>query len=122
MTDTTTLRRLAEAATPGPWHDKMHCTVNSGHPHFEVVADTEMDHERMTENAAYIAAVHPAAVLALLDEVERLRAEVARLQPKPPAVGYGSIGHCGCWSRGTYGGEHYEFKCDMHKAALGERG
>lgn len=77
MIDTTELRRLADAATPGPWHDKMHCTVNSGAPHFEVVADTEMDHGRMTENAAYIAAAHPAAVLALLDEVERLRSQLA---------------------------------------------
>lgn len=73
MTDHVTLRRLAEAATPGPWHDKTHCTVNSGAPLFEVVADTEMDHARTVENASYIAAAHPAAILALLDEVERLR-------------------------------------------------
>lgn len=47
MTDTTTLRRLAEAATRGPLP--------------------------VSEVEAYMDAAHPAAVLALLDEVERLR-------------------------------------------------
>ena len=50
MTDTTELRRLAEAASA------------------DVCPTTAED-----DDARYLAAVHPAAVLALLDEVERLR-------------------------------------------------
>lgn len=51
------LRALAEAATPGPWN-----------------AETlPFDYGMPPHDADYIAAAHPAAVLALLDEVERLR-------------------------------------------------
>jgi len=74
MTDD--LRQLAEAATPGPWTQ-----YQSGLPEYNNVcfgiekgealicgaAETEAD-------AAYIAAAHPQAILALLDERDALRA------------------------------------------------
>ena len=58
MTDRNKLRRLAEAATPGPWwtSDKLKC-----HPDLELSDDT-----------AYIAAASPDVVLGLLDEIEEL--------------------------------------------------
>jgi hypothetical protein len=34
-----------------------------------------------------------------------------------PGLGYGSISSCGCHSSGTYGGSHYEYKCEAHRAA-----
>ena len=70
------LRRLAEQATPGPWRVNM-----KGHSYHEVarVNDLEIappnsvDLSHWTVDAAYIAAASPDVVLALLDEIERLR-------------------------------------------------
>ena len=93
MSEHAELRRLAEAATPGPWkHESQkdesgsyqtvqwvmagdpewahvlvaedHATVLHG-PHVEIPAEA---------NAAYIAAANPATILSLLDEIDRLRA------------------------------------------------
>ena len=80
------LKRLAEAATPGPWEyqkDGKDCPVN-GYvtvrdciysvcvlPYEGIRAD-----DRVTDNGLFIAAANPAAVLELIAEVESLRAEV----------------------------------------------
>ena len=69
------LKRLAEQATPGPWRVNM-----KGHSYHEVarVNDLEIappnsvDLSHWTVDAAYIAAVSPDVVLALLSDVERL--------------------------------------------------
>lgn len=71
------LKRLAEQATPGPWRVNM-----KGHSYHEVarVNDLEIappnsvDLSHWTVDAAYIAAASPDVVLALLREIERLRA------------------------------------------------
>jgi hypothetical protein len=90
-TDTKRLRELAQSATPGPWSqvdtpwgDGTWVCTGTGDPHGQMpIADCEMHcHEdeynsepRVHDNAAFIAAANPQAVLGLLDEVERLRRE-----------------------------------------------
>ena len=85
------LRALALRATPGPWR-----LLDGGTPHKGSVSVEE--HGSMIEtigtfycgavdghgaaNAAFVAAAHPAAVLALLDRVEAAEAEVRRLNSK----------------------------------------
>lgn len=92
MTDHAELRRLAEAATPGPWRDvKSQAWVsrNSQGPSDKTgsvliavcgkMKDRELvrfNADRWRANAAFIAAANPIAILALLDEVERLRASL----------------------------------------------
>ena len=71
------MKRLAEQATPGPWRVNM-----KGHSYHEVarVNDLEIappnsvDLSHWTVDAAYIAAASPDVVLALLGEVDKLRA------------------------------------------------
>lgn len=90
------LRRLAEAATPGPWFaadwdddfGENRWTVERREPEVvspgqssiwpdgircNRVAQTD-DGERPNEDAAYIAAANPAAMVALLNEIDALRA------------------------------------------------
>ena len=79
-TDTDNLRRLAEAATPGPWFVAERVTrsglsiVEDGRVHgmFPVTAER---HE-----AAYIAAANPVAILALLDRLRAAEARKVRLR------------------------------------------
>lgn len=69
------LRALCQAATPGPWyHDPdMPDSVDMlDHP-------TACADDMEPEDAAFIAAANPQAVLSLLDEVERLEAEKQNL-------------------------------------------
>ncbi len=84
MTDHAELRRLAKAATPGPWRVQTGCSwrrigTDSGdgdvlrpctHPH-----DGWPDIVAPAENLKYIASANPQAILALLDELDRLKAE-----------------------------------------------
>lgn len=86
MTDTerAELKRLAEAATPGPWK---HYTQTCGHktvigagPHMLELCVADCDDEGLTKaqnaaNGAFIAAANPVTVLDLLAENERLRHE-----------------------------------------------
>lgn len=79
--DVQKLRELASAATPGPWTTK----AERQRPRAIVAAGTEQiadaaEHVHWTDqqcerNAAYIAAAHPGAVLALLDQLEQARKE-----------------------------------------------
>ena len=84
--DVAELRRLAEAATPGPWD------YYRPHPNYrayavdqvmpggylgEAVATTEDVYAE--KNAAFIAAANPAVVLGLLAEADALRAELAHM-------------------------------------------
>src|SRR5690606_26615746 len=75
------LRRIAEAATPGPWR-----ISGDGPVDRFVIASTERDHIAETTrggsftnedlaNAYHIATFDPPTVLALLNEIERLRRE-----------------------------------------------
>lgn len=80
-TDYARLRALAEAATPGPWsagettdwEDVPQASVNSSNA--PITWDDHGGEVFKPEDAAYIAAVNPPTLIALLDELERLRAE-----------------------------------------------
>jgi len=75
------LKRLAEAATPGPWY-----TESDGVPqlnnvaHFIHTAERIVAYGQLLEaDAAYIAAASPDAILALIEERDRLREALTRL-------------------------------------------
>ena len=82
--DLTKLRKIAEAATPGPWEVGMttfgdpndgpthSCVREAGSEWFDHVAASEGCDEADL-NMAHIAAFDPPTVIALIDEVERLR-------------------------------------------------
>lgn len=72
------LRRLAEAATVGIWKASGF-DVNSKEHGWATVANTELDYDGMAENAAYIAAANPAAILSLLDRLEKAEKDAERL-------------------------------------------
>ena len=96
MIDTNELRRLAQAATPGPWINHGRQPNVAGLPHSAVAAKTLLarvyseaygDVEQETANASFIAAANPAAISELLDRIEAaekerdaLRAELAGLR------------------------------------------
>lgn len=84
MIDTKELRRLAQAATPGPWINHGRQPNVAGLPHSAVAAKTLLarvyseaygDVEQETANASFIAAANPAAVSELLDRLEAAEAE-----------------------------------------------
>lgn len=84
MTHHSELRRLAKAATPGPWRVQTGCSwrrigTDSGdgdvlrpctHPH-----DGWPDIVAPAENLKYIASANPKTILALLDEIDQIKAE-----------------------------------------------
>ena len=92
------LRELARQATPGPWRvaprwhgEQKVASVNV----LEIVPPISVELAHWTIDADYIAAASPDAVLALLQEVERLRAENAGVvrggtplytHPQPPST------------------------------------
>ncbi|MDY1084386.1 ead/Ea22-like family protein [Pseudomonas aeruginosa] len=89
MTDHAELRRLAKAATPGPWRVQTGCSwrrigTDSGdgdvlrpctHPN-----DGWPDIVAPAENLKYIASANPKTILALLDEIDGLKAEKEALR------------------------------------------
>jgi len=84
------LRKLAEAATPGPWMVQQYST----HVGFSVWADgrgciaerwyditqAKPYGDEIGGNAAFIAAANPAAVLSLLDRLDAAEARVRALE------------------------------------------
>ncbi|NNA37473.1 hypothetical protein HBO97_23445 [Pseudomonas lundensis] len=70
MTDNTELKRLAEAATPGPWYQHGGIMQVLSHD-CETVCETFED-DGECPDAQFIAAANPAAVLALIAENEQL--------------------------------------------------
>ncbi|HBO2348899.1 TPA: hypothetical protein L4H04_006167 [Pseudomonas aeruginosa] len=97
MTDHAELRRLAKAATPGPWRVQTGCSwrrigTDSGdgdvlrpctHPH-----DGWPDIVAPAENLKYIASANPKAILALLDEIDGLSDELSACTEHPGGCGY----------------------------------
>ena len=74
--DVAELRRLAEAATPGPWAARYGVSWEA-----RVCATTgSLADVDSTANAELIAAANPAVVLALLDERDALAAKVERVR------------------------------------------
>ena len=113
MIDTTKLRELAQNSTPGPWYTSApseHAVWYDIKDGRYLIADTSCS---FTDdgNAEYIAAANPATVLALLDELDRLRkVESATLQGE-------KIG-CRC----TYtDNQTVDTECLYHRAIRSER-
>lgn len=95
MIDTKELRRLTQAATPGPWINHGRQPNVAGLPHSAVAAKTLLarvysetygDVEQETANASFITAANPAAITELLDRLEAAererdfaKTEIARL-------------------------------------------
>ena len=78
------LRRLVQAATPGPWTNYGRIPNAPGVPHSAIAAKTLLarvyseaygDFRQETANASFIAAANPAAVLELLDRLEAAEKE-----------------------------------------------
>ena len=80
MSDHSELKRLAEAATPGPWaYDGSYvcpARTEDGTTYVELWRSIADCHQ--PENTKFIAAANPAVVLALIAEVEGLRAQHGR--------------------------------------------
>ncbi|HBO2006025.1 ead/Ea22-like family protein [Pseudomonas aeruginosa] len=97
MTDYAELRRLAKAATPGPWRCNRHWAIVGG-PTLEFTNGAAqqqiamacwqswMHEEELRNNAEFIAAANPKNVLALLGEIDRLKAENDALRGALQAV------------------------------------
>ncbi|HCL3225041.1 ead/Ea22-like family protein [Pseudomonas aeruginosa] len=97
MTDHAELRRVAEAATPGPWSCNRHWAIVGG-PILEFTngaaqqqiamacGQSWMRDDELRNNAEFIAANNPKTVLALLDEIDRLKAENEALRGALQAV------------------------------------
>ncbi len=121
------LKAVALAATPGPWHwvnpenDKPRRpgewraslrtieefpTRSVGPlPHFILAAEEiSSSDDKMEENAAFIAAANPAAVLELIAEVERLSAIVEEFIDPKQVMLTGLNVHNGSFSMGLEGG------------------
>lgn len=90
MKDYSELKMLAEKATPGPWHIDSHGMTMTSMESFKTVFNHPTDrpsvrHEetgnlsnwRNDWDASYIASANPAAVLALIAEVELLKSNNA---------------------------------------------
>lgn len=76
--DTTALREIAEAATPGPWEAEGSQVLCESW--FLVAAVRDHSEIEYRADAAHIAAFHPGTALALLAEVDALRAQVERVR------------------------------------------
>jgi hypothetical protein len=80
------LRKLAQAATPGPWTVDTDTDAFTGGPHVMTEdgaglfgawdGQYEIDSDAQTTNAAYIAAANPAAILALIQQRDELLAAI----------------------------------------------
>lgn len=72
------LRAKAEAATPGPWvrhHQRHGVSVHRADGGFDWVGAGDSE-----ATADFITAANPATVIAMIDEIERLRERVAVLE------------------------------------------
>lgn len=84
------LREIAEAATPGPWISPWHLECENAEEYGFYAANGEKvvglfwfdgyHLECSEENARHIATFDPPTVLALLDEIERLRRAVEQVE------------------------------------------
>ncbi|MFK0894519.1 MULTISPECIES: ead/Ea22-like family protein [Pseudomonas aeruginosa group] len=99
ISDHAELRRLAKAATPGPWSCNRHWAIVGG-PTLEFTNGAAqqqiamacwqswMHEEELRNNAAFIASANPKAILALLDEIGGLNDELSACTEHPGGCGY----------------------------------
>lgn len=94
--DLARLKALAEKATPGPWVviDAHKPGIDGDDGKFTIVLfgdEDEPEGVHRKEDAAYIAALDPATVLALIaraEELERIKADAERFAPDRIAPDY----------------------------------
>lgn len=100
MSDYSELKRLAEAATPGPWQTELeYPIIQPAYPARGSIASA-----LIWQDANFISAANPAAVLALIAEVERLKVDLR--EQKDAKLGLS-------WAIGEIMGE-----CDQLKAEV----
>lgn len=76
MSDHAELRRLAKAATPGPWEYQAPLKILAAdRTSIALIALSHANYREDEANSRLIAAANPKAILALLDETDRLKAE-----------------------------------------------
>ncbi|WP_225002151.1 ead/Ea22-like family protein [Pseudomonas aeruginosa] len=76
MTDHAELRRLAKAATPGPWEYQATLKILAADmTSIVLIALSHANYREDEANSRLIAAANPKTILALLDEIDRLKAE-----------------------------------------------
>ncbi|EPZ4796871.1 ead/Ea22-like family protein [Pseudomonas aeruginosa] len=76
MTDHAELRRLAKAATPGPWEYQAPLKILAAdRTSIVLIALSHANYREDEANSRLIAAANPKTILALLDEIDRLKAE-----------------------------------------------
>lgn len=80
MTDYTELKKLAEAATPGPWLSEHHQISDSSNVAIACVSATRGKYEWEKSNRDFIAAACPTIVLQMLSHISELERRVAELQ------------------------------------------
>lgn len=67
------LKRLADAATPGPWKAYDACVRIADNPHTLVTAGIHCELSEAQKNAAFIAAADPLVVGSLVDRIQGLQ-------------------------------------------------
>ncbi|MFU7382403.1 ead/Ea22-like family protein [Pseudomonas aeruginosa] len=76
MTDHAELRRLAKAATPGPWEYQAPLKILAAdRTSIVLIALSHASYREDEANSRLIAAANPKTILALLDEIDGLKAE-----------------------------------------------
>lgn len=114
-TITDDLRRLAEAATPGPWWD----AHRSAHGVRRIFRDRDLIADVPIEaDAAYLAACSPHAILALLDERDRLREALEALVYHGPSEDGNPNGQMWCSDCQSSLGEPHRETCLWEQARI----
>ncbi|WP_205577213.1 ead/Ea22-like family protein [Pseudomonas aeruginosa] len=76
ISDHAELRRLAEAATPGPWEYQAPLKILAAdRTSIVLIALSHANYREDEANSRLIAAANPNTILALLDEIDQLKAE-----------------------------------------------
>jgi hypothetical protein len=136
--EVTRLRELAERATPGPWDwDVIEDVPEISIPRDVPRRSSSIWSARPAEDASFIAAANPSAVLALLDRLDAMPLDVERLRMAMDAVfdevGAGLRGltkvcaHDAYWPLGDPGGDQVspgdlaDAIADAYAAASAER-
>ncbi|MGD8148112.1 ead/Ea22-like family protein [Pseudomonas aeruginosa] len=89
MTDHAELRRLAKAATPGPWEYQAPLKILAAdRTSIVLIALSHASYREDDANSRLIAAANPKTILALLDEIDRLSDELSACTEHPGGCGY----------------------------------
>lgn len=73
------LKRLAQAATPGPWEIKEHLGYDEAYCDWHQVGAIDLQGGEASADSQFIRSANPAAVLALIERVERAESRTAVL-------------------------------------------